>query len=327
MLIGHVTWQSRLPLNNPNIIIGGGNGTSTLLKGIDADAIVNPFDDGGHSGELRQQYPGLIGVGDARQCLLATARNHDAAKKLSRRNETNQSAGNIAIAEMTYSFGGPQYIQAAIDDVQEYLGSTSRVMPSSLTAADMVLDLCGRPIMIGEYNIAHSPYKIGQFGGFVLRLSDNVPVNPTTELAIREAEKIVIAPGNLYGSVVPALMPEGMVETIKDSGVPVIMVTNACNTTQTEGFTTDDYADELERHTGLVPDVLVAHNGNHVDEKSRVIASENSRYETIYEDVLTKEVPTYDPNDKIASVRSRYRHNAKLIGELIGVSSFLLSPR
>jgi hypothetical protein len=61
------------------VVIGGGTGLSTLLRGLkryssNLTAIVTMTDDGGSSGLLQQQLPGgILPPGDIRNCLVALA--------------------------------------------------------------------------------------------------------------------------------------------------------------------------------------------------------------------------------------------------------------
>lgn len=61
---------------NANIVvIGGGTGSFTLLQGLkrythNITALVNMADDGGSTGQLRDEL-GVLPPGDVRQCLVA----------------------------------------------------------------------------------------------------------------------------------------------------------------------------------------------------------------------------------------------------------------
>ena len=57
------------------VVIGGGTGSFTLLSGLkqyvqDITALVNMADDGGSTGQLRDEL-GALPPGDIRQCLVA----------------------------------------------------------------------------------------------------------------------------------------------------------------------------------------------------------------------------------------------------------------
>ena len=68
------------------VVIGGGTGLSTMLKGIKKytshiTAVVTVSDNGGGSGKLRQEM-GMIPPGDIRNCLVALANTEPIMEKL-----------------------------------------------------------------------------------------------------------------------------------------------------------------------------------------------------------------------------------------------------
>ena len=59
------------------VVIGGGTGSYTVLKGLQQltsgiTAIVSMFDSGGSTGLLRDEF-GVLPPGDVRRCLIALA--------------------------------------------------------------------------------------------------------------------------------------------------------------------------------------------------------------------------------------------------------------
>lgn len=70
--------EKRLLIKGPKIVvIGGGTGLSTMLRGLkyytsNITAIVTVADDGGGSGDLREDL-GMLPPGDIRNCILALA--------------------------------------------------------------------------------------------------------------------------------------------------------------------------------------------------------------------------------------------------------------
>ncbi|HBC97968.1 MAG TPA: hypothetical protein DC034_14400, partial [Clostridium sp.] len=71
-------YEKRLLVKGPKIVaIGGGTGLSTMLRGLkyytsNITAIVTVADDGGGSGDLREDL-GMLPPGDIRNCILALA--------------------------------------------------------------------------------------------------------------------------------------------------------------------------------------------------------------------------------------------------------------
>lgn len=99
------------------VVIGGGTGLSTLLRGLknfthNLTAIVTVADDGGSSGELRRSL-GVLPPGDIRHCLTALADDETLMGQLFQyrfaagNGLTGHSLGNLlitALSEITGSF-------------------------------------------------------------------------------------------------------------------------------------------------------------------------------------------------------------------------------
>ena len=74
----NLIYEKRLLVKGPKIVaIGGGTGLSTMLRGLkyytsNITAIVTVADDGGGSGDLREDL-GMLPPGDIRNCILSLA--------------------------------------------------------------------------------------------------------------------------------------------------------------------------------------------------------------------------------------------------------------
>ena len=77
-------------LDNPRdmkiVVIGGGSGTSTVLRGLkhhisQLTAVVTMFDSGGSSGLLQKEF-GYPPLGDLRRCLLGRSEERDYCRVL-----------------------------------------------------------------------------------------------------------------------------------------------------------------------------------------------------------------------------------------------------
>jgi len=91
-------------------------------------------------------------------------------------------------------------------------------------------------------------------------------INPEAELAISNAELITVGPGSLYTSILPNLLVEGMVTSLKQSKAPKVYICNvATQKGETDHFTVGDHLEALERHVGkgLFDYVLVNSNLNY----------------------------------------------------------------
>jgi uncharacterized cofD-like protein len=301
------------PESKPNVVvIGGGNGSSTVLESLlpydfELTAVVTTTDSGGSSGRLRKKHPGLIGLGDLRQCIYALAGNHENARYLEERTEDGHALGNLALLNSALERGGVNHIFEAIEDIGKNLDLMGHVIPISSDDAHLNLRLSSGKEIMGEINIATYEGCIkSQLG--TLNLTPEASLHPHASLSINKANAIIIAPGNLYGSIIPPLLTKGAKEAINNSKAPLIMVTNLANNTNTPGFTLTDYVSELERHTGLVPDVVIADKNNFtiINVPKLIVADLTS----------TKEI-IYNKHDQISHTRSQVQHCGQMLGSLI----------
>jgi uncharacterized cofD-like protein len=80
--------------------------------------------------------------------------------------------------------------------------------------------------------------------------------------AIEEAEIIVVGPGSLYTSILPALLVRGIREAIAASGALVVFTCNvATQAGETGGYDLADHVEALEHHGAAhLPDFVLANN-------------------------------------------------------------------
>src|SRR5690606_12380081 len=75
--------------------------------------------------------------------------------------------------------------------------------------------------------------------------------NPTAISAIEQADIVVIAPGDLYSSLGPLLVIDGISDALRKTTATKIYVSNLVSKQgQTDGFTVSHHAKEIERFAG-----------------------------------------------------------------------------
>lgn len=243
-------------MRGPKIVmIGGGTGSFTLLSVLkeyvqDITALVNMTDDGGSTGVLRDEL-GVLPPGDVRQCLVALSRSSKQMRELFNYRFPEgtfggHSFGNLfltAVEKMTDNFSESVSLASDVLDIQ------GKVIPMSLDDIRLVIEFSDGTIEKGEVNIGHMDFK-----GMLrpkLSLDPGGKINPAAARAIKEADIVVIAPGNLYGSIGPALIIDGVFEALQQSAAKLVYVCNLMTKPgQTDGFSVSDYADEIERFIG-----------------------------------------------------------------------------
>ncbi len=232
--------------------IGGGTGLSALLRGlkpraseIDIVAIVTTFDDGGSSGLLRREF-GYPGLGDLRQCLLALASEEGDASVLADVLEfrfpensalAGHSLGNLLLAGLLSKSG---YLSTAIEEASRLLRIQGRVLPVSLESGHLCAELHDGHIIYSESAIDLRDAADPGISRIFLR--HPVPANPVAMEAVLNADVIVLGPGDLFTSILPNVLPDGMKEAICGSRGKIIF---ACNLTtkqgETDGFKASDF--------------------------------------------------------------------------------------
>ena len=314
-------------------VIGGGTGSFTLLTGLKhysskIAALVNMADDGGSTGKLRDEL-GALPPGDVRQCLVALSRTPVLRDLFSYRFDNGSLEGHAfgnlfitALEKMTGDFG------RAVELASEVLNIAGTVEPITLTDVRLVLEQEGSPSVVGEFQIAHEKFDSVRPN---LRLEPHAEANPKAVKAIKESDIVVIAPGNLYGSLAPALIVPGIGEALKETKALKVYVCNLVTKPgQTDGFKVSDYAKEVERLAGVnFLDVVLYNNEEPNDELLEKYAKEGERY--VVSDDMSNE--TYDalganlisdvvwsnPNksDPIAEARTLIRHDPDAVAKAL----------
>ena len=234
-------------------VIGGGTGSFTLLTELknytsQIVALVNMADDGGSTGTLRDEY-GALPPGDVRQCLIALSRVPDARDLFNYRFESGSMRGHAfgnlfltALEQMTGDFS------KGVELAGSFLNIVGRVEPITLDNIRLVMENHNGKIVKGEDNIGKNDFRSCRPK---MWLDPKAKPNPIALSAIENANLIVIAPGNLYGSLAPALLVSKIGRALKNSKAKKVYVCNLMTKPgQTDNFGVTDFADEIERLAG-----------------------------------------------------------------------------
>lgn len=253
----YLTCEKKMALNPITsdlniVVIGGGTGSFTLLTGLKEytsrlTALVNMADDGGSTGLLRDEL-GVLPPGDVRQCLIALSDVPKLRDLFNYRFEEGSlkghSFGNLfltALEKMTGDFA------EGVELAAEVLQVSGTVEPITLTNVRLVIRTEAHGELKGEHWIDESNFK-GERPE--LRLEPEAVANPKALKAIQEADIVVIAPGDIYGSLGPALIVPGVGAALEKSKAFKIYISNLVTKPGQEGFLVTDFADEIERLAG-----------------------------------------------------------------------------
>ncbi len=238
-------------------VIGGGSGSFTMLSSLkkyttQIAAIVSMADDGGSTGVLRDEH-GTLPPGDVRQCLVALSDSPKVRDLFEYRFDagtfSGHSFGNVLLTALEKITGD---FSQAVETAAEILRIRGTVIPATLDNirlkmewADKSLILHGERVIDAEY-FQHDPRRAE------LSLEPQAAANPMAIAAIEQADIVVIAPGDLYTSLGPLLVIDGIGEALQRSKAKKVYVANLVSKKgQTDGFTVSDHAAEIERFAGV----------------------------------------------------------------------------
>jgi uncharacterized cofD-like protein len=318
------------------VVIGGGTGSFTLLSSLkeytrSITALVNMADDGGSTGVLRDEL-GVLPPGDVRQCLVALSSSSELRDLFNYRFEEGglkgHAFGNLfltALEKMTGDFA------RGVEVASEVLNIVGSVEPITLTDVTLAMRDGDGEETHGEFKIGHKKFNGKNRPQFWLE-PDAAP-NPRALVAIENADMIIIAPGNLYGSLAPALIVPGIGEALRASAAFKMYVCNLVTKPgQTDGFTVNDFADEIERLAGtpfldavlfntLSPSVELLKKYAAEGELAVVWNKEESEkapYSTRGADLVAGQIwQNTNSSDPLAQTRTLIRHDTKALANAI----------
>jgi uncharacterized cofD-like protein len=257
--------QRRLEAGYRIVVVGGGTGLSTMLRGLkkhtrNLTAVVTVSDDGGSSGRLQKEL-GVLPPGDIRNCLVALADDEALVTELFRyrfeegEGLTGHSFGNLFLAAMTGITGN---FDEAIKVSSRVLNVKGRVLPSTLAVVRLCARLVDGRIIEGESQI---PAAHGTIANVYL---DPPYAAPLAEVitAIRQADAIVLGPGSLYTSIMPNLLVDRVAREIEASSATKIYVCNVMTQPgETDGYSASAHVRALTAGAGAtLCDVVVVND-------------------------------------------------------------------
>lgn len=253
-LVNVLLTHRRLNRGPKIVVIGGGTGLSTLLRGLknysaNITAIVTVADDGGSSGRLRREI-GVLPPGDIRSCLAALADEEKLITELFQYRFragdglTGHSFGNLFLTAMSDVTGD---LERAIATSSQVLAIRGQVLPATLSDVRLWAELADGRHIEGESNITKAGGKIVKIGC----KPASPPAVPNALKAIQEADYIIIGPGSLYTSVIPNLLVPEIVAAIAERQVPRVYICNMMSQPgETDGYTVSDHIRAIDAICG-----------------------------------------------------------------------------
>jgi uncharacterized cofD-like protein len=242
------------------VVVGGGTGSHTVLTGlrhqaVQVAAVVSMMDSGGSSGRLRDEY-GFLPPGDARQCLVAlggddetaamlralfTYRFHPRAGSAGGGALDGHNLGNLFISALTDISGS---VESAYSWAGRLLGARGQVIPVTTSNVHLYAQLADGHVLRGEAAIdIRSEHREAEIDYVYL----DHPAYPTRAAidALRSADLVVIGPGDLYTSLIPNLLVEGITDAIACAQYRVFVVNLMTKPGESDGFRASTFVERL----------------------------------------------------------------------------------
>lgn len=305
-------------------VIGGGTGSFTLLSQMKhytkhVTALVNMADDGGSTGMLRDEL-GVLPPGDVRQCLVALSESERVRDLFNYRFEggtfEGHAFGNLfltALEKMTGNFA------SAVETAAEVLNITGEVHPVTLDKVTLVMKQTDGTVTEGEFKIGHADF--GSSKRPEMTLTPKAELNPAAHDAIMKADLVVIAPGNVYGSLAPALVVPGMSEALNATKAKKIYVCNLVTKPgQTDDFDVADFAAEIERFGDFKLDYVLYND----DKPSKHLLERYAKDGEFWVHYDTDELDTMHYQAIGGHFVSKERHRAATTADPIGSTRTLI---
>lgn len=247
------------------VIIGGGTGTFTVLSGlkkypVELSAIVSMADDGGSTGVLRDEL-GVLPPGDVRQCLVALSDSSKTLRDLfTYRFESGglsgHNFGNLFLSALEKVTGN---FEDAVIEAARLLGVRGSVIPVTLEKTKLLAELENGEVLRGEHVIdetrATSHLRIRK-----VWLEPQAHATYRAVSTIEESDLVVLGPGDLFTSIIPNLLVQGIPEALRRTQAKILFVVNLMTKLgQTNDFQAVNFISALESYIGknLVDFVMV----------------------------------------------------------------------
>lgn len=304
------------------VVIGGGTGLSTLLKGLklhthNITAVVTVADDGGSSGRLRHDL-GMLPPGDVRNCVGALAEVDPLMSKLLsfRFHEgalAGHNLGNLVLAALNEMSGN---FEEAVGKFNHLMGVVGRVYPVTNESLTLSAVLNDGSVINGE-SLIGKPHGSRRIKEVYITPELPKPVDGVIS-AIREADIIVLGPGSLYTSIIPNLLVDGVADAIRHSAAKKIYVCNIMTQPgETDDYTASMHLDAIEKHSySGIADAVIVNASPLPDELARLYAEQNA-YEVVTDTEILEKKAEVIPGRLLIANNDKIRHNFNRLARII----------
>lgn len=240
-------------MNKKVVILGGGTGTSTLVRGlkqfpVDISVVVSVCDDGSSTGILRKEFD-VPAVGDLRKVIAALSKTEPLFEKLleyrfkTTSDLNGHTVGNLLLVALCNITGN---MSDGIESLSKVLNIEGNVLPLTEDNVTLVGKMRDESIIEGEHNITESKIGIKD-----IHYKEVPVINPLVIKQIKEADMIILSMGSLYTSIICNLISEDVINAIDNSKGKIVYVCNMFTQPgETDEFTVGNHIEILNEYLG-----------------------------------------------------------------------------
>src|SRR3712207_490493 len=242
----------RTKIDERVVTVGGGTGSFTLLSELKKVAtrlwaIVAMTDSGGSSRRLMDEFGHPLPLGDLRQALVALSRSSRLwGEVFSYRFPEapngvigGHSLGNLILHALQDQNDGD--LLGALEDAEEIINTAGHVIPVTLEQATLCAELSDGTVVRGE-SMIDRPVERPVLPIRQVLLDPPVRATARARKALARADKVLIGPGDLFTSVIPCLLVDGIADAIRSCDGEVIYICNVMTKHgETDGYRASDF--------------------------------------------------------------------------------------
>lgn len=259
------------------VALGGGHGLGASLRAVchaypepasaSITAVVTVADNGGSSGRLRTEFPGVLPPGDLRMALTALcAEDSGWVPLLHHRFRSNGPLDGHAVGNLLLlaAAAGAEDEVAALAAVGSLIGARGNVLPMSSVPLDIEAHVA---LPDGTRSTLHGQAAVAKPAGRILGLRLH-PFRPPACVeaveAITDADVVLLGPGSWFTSVLVHLLVPGLAAALVGTTARVVVALNTETDRETAGLAAADHlallhdtAPELRVDT-VIADTVIA---------------------------------------------------------------------
>jgi len=234
--------------------------------------------------------------------------------------------GNLFMAALTDVYGSQD---AALQKTCEMLGVEGRIIPVTRENTNLVARYDNGKQVLGEHYIDEADGDLCLHRIVELSVFPPARANKSALKAIKEADLVVLGPGDLYTSIICNLVIDGIDKALRQTKAKLLYVMNLMTKYgQTNDFTAKDHLTELERYVGTnaIDACLVNSSGSYAkrilgrykEEKAHPVKDDldgGLNIKVIRRSLISPKVHIKDKSDKLT--RSLVRHDSAKLAKAI----------